>query len=121
MISQTESSRAQDLWSCGVITYIMLCGYPPFFKNQQDKSESKLLRQIVKGRYHFHDNFWGHISEEAKHFVSRLMCADPKLRLTAEEATMRLNIPTGGGEPVVFHVELPRARYGGDKFWSYDL
>ena len=86
MISQTESSRAQDLWSCGVITYIMLCGYPPFFKNQQDKSESKLLRQIVKGRYHFHDNFWGHISEEAKHFVSRLMCADPKLRLTAEEA-----------------------------------
>jgi len=86
VIAQTESSRAQDLWSCGVITYIMLSGYPPFFKNQQDKSETKLLRQIVKGKYQFHDNFWGHISEEAKHFVSRLMCSDPKLRLTVEEA-----------------------------------
>jgi len=86
VIAQTESSRAQDLWSCGVISYIMLCGYPPFFKNQQDKSETKLLRQIVRGKYQFHDNFWGHISEDAKHFVSRLMCSDPKLRLTVEEA-----------------------------------
>ena len=86
VIAQTESSRAQDLWSCGVISYIMLCGYPPFFKNHQDKSETKLLRQIVRGKYQFHDNFWGHISEDAKHFVSRLMCSDPKLRLTVEEA-----------------------------------
>ena len=63
-----------------------LCGYPPFFKNQTDNSETKLLRQIVKGKYQFHENFWAHISEEAKHFVSRLMCSDPRLRLTVEEA-----------------------------------
>ena len=86
MIAQTESSRAQDLWSCGVISYIMLCGYPPFFKDSEDKSETKLLRQIVRGKYKFHHNFWGHISEDAKHFVSRLMCSDPRLRLTVEEA-----------------------------------
>ena len=86
MIAQTESNRAQDLWSCGVITYIMLCGYPPFFKNSEDKSEVKLLRQIVRGKYKFHDNFWSHISNDAKHFVSRLMCTDPRLRLTVEEA-----------------------------------
>ena len=64
----------------------MLCGYPPFFKNSDDKSEVKLLRQIVRGKYKFHDNFWSHISNEAKHFVSRLMCTDPRLRLTVEEA-----------------------------------
>lgn len=64
----------------------MLCGYPPFFKESGNKSETKLLRIIVKGKYKFHDNFWSHVSEDAKHFVSRLMCADPGLRLTAEEA-----------------------------------
>ena len=86
VIAQTESNRAQDLWSAGVITYIMLCGYPPFFKESGDKSETKLLRMIVRGKYKFHDNFWSHVSAEAKHFVSRLMCADPRLRLTVEEA-----------------------------------
>ena len=64
----------------------MMCGYPPFFKGSEDKSETKLLRQIVRGKYKFHDNFWSHISEDAKHFVSRLMCPDPRLRLTVEEA-----------------------------------
>ena len=86
MIAQTDSSRAQDLWSCGVISYIMLCGYPPFFKDSGDRSETRLLRKIVRGKYKFHDNFWSHVSEDAKHFVSRLMCADPRLRLTVEEA-----------------------------------
>jgi len=86
VIAQTESSRCQDLWSLGVITYIMLCGYPPFFKDSDDKSETKLLRLIVKGKYKFHENFWGHISEDAKHFVSRLMNSDPRLRFNVEEA-----------------------------------
>merc|ERR1719384_1931667 len=86
VIAQTDSSRAQDLWSCGVISYIMLCGYPPFFKDSGDRSETRLLRKIVRGKYKFHDNFWSHVSEDAKHFVSRLMCADPRLRLTVEEA-----------------------------------
>ena len=74
------------MWSCGVITYILLCGYPPFFKDSEEKSESALLRQIVRGKYKFHSNFWDHISEEGKHFVSRLMCPDPRLRMTVEEA-----------------------------------
>jgi len=86
VIGQTVSNRSQDLWSCGVITYILLCGYPPFFMDSEEKSETDLLRQIVRGKYKFHEHFWGHISEEAKHFVNRLMCSDPRLRLTVEEA-----------------------------------
>lgn len=86
VIAQTESNRAQDMWSCGVITYILLCGYPPFFKDSEEKSETGLLRQIVRGKYKFHSNFWDHISEDARHFVSRLMCHDPHLRITVEEA-----------------------------------
>ena len=86
VIAQEESTRAQDMWSCGVITYILLCGYPPFFKDSEEKSESRLLHQIVRGKFKFHANFWDHISEEAKHFVSRLMCPDPRLRITVDEA-----------------------------------
>ena len=86
VIAQTESNRAQDMWSCGVITYILLCGYPPFFKDSEEKSETGLLRQIVRGKYKFHANFWDHISDDAKHFVSRLMCHDPRLRITVDEA-----------------------------------
>lgn len=86
VIAQEESNRGQDMWSCGVITYILLCGYPPFFKDSEEKSESGLLRQIVRGKYKFHANFWDHISDEGKHFVSRLMCPDPRLRITVDEA-----------------------------------
>jgi calcium/calmodulin-dependent protein kinase I len=86
VIAQEESNRGQDMWSCGVITYILLCGYPPFFKDSEEKSETALLRQIVRGKYKFHANFWDHISEEGRNFVSRLMCPDPRLRITVEEA-----------------------------------
>lgn len=86
VISQEESTRAQDMWSCGIITYILLCGYPPFFKDSEEKSETGLLRQIVRGKFKFHENFWDHISDEAKHFVSRLMCPNPRLRITVDEA-----------------------------------
>ena len=62
MISQTCSSRAQDLWSCGVIAYILLCGYPPFYKEKEQEEEDSLLQQIVRGRYQFHHQFWDDVS-----------------------------------------------------------
>ena len=71
VIGQTESGRAQDLWSCGVICYILLAGYPPFFKSVEAGSEAGLLRAIVRGRFHFHQQFWSHISPEAKEVVTR--------------------------------------------------
>jgi len=88
VIAQTESSAAQDLWSCGVILFIILCGYPPFFsdeENEQD-SETAVLKAVVKGRYNFHSAFWDQVSSEAKDLVSRLLCLDPQLRLSAREA-----------------------------------
>jgi len=87
VISQTLSSRAQDLWSCGVIAYILLCGYPPFCKSE-DEGEESLLRQIVQGRLHFHPQFWDSVSDEAEDFVRRLLVADPGLRMTVEEAQL---------------------------------
>ena len=86
VIGQTESNRAQDMWSCGVVTYMLLCGFPPFLTDTEEKSETDLLRQIVNGDFNFHADFWDHISEKAKDFVASLLCKDPTLRMTVEEA-----------------------------------
>jgi len=88
VIKGTSSSRAQDMWSLGVISYIILCGYPPFFtdKKGEGNNETELLNQIARGKYKFHENFWDDISIEAKDFVRRLMNVNPSKRLTVEEA-----------------------------------
>jgi calcium/calmodulin-dependent protein kinase I len=71
-----------DMWSLGVIMYILLAGYPPFNgKNQKD-----LFKLIRRGRYEVHEQFWGNISDEAKGLVSNLLVVDPKKRLTAESS-----------------------------------
>lgn len=86
VIGQTNSSSAQDLWSCGVILFILLCGYPPFYSAEEGDSETGVLKAVVKGRYTFHPAFWDQVSAEAKDLVTRLLCLDPRLRLTASEA-----------------------------------
>jgi len=70
-----------DLWSVGVILYILLCGFPPFYNDNQ----TALLRQIKQGKYSFPDPYWKNISEQAKDLVRGLLTVDPKLRLTCEK------------------------------------
>jgi len=87
VIKRSCSSRAQDMWSLGVISYIILCGYPPFFKdNKADEDDSELLKQIARGKYKFHSNFWDEISDDAKDFVCGLMNVDPMKRMSVQEA-----------------------------------
>jgi serine/threonine protein kinase len=71
-----------DLWSLGVITYILLCGYPPFF----DQKNAELFKKIMAGKYQFDHPWWDNISEAGKDFVRRLLVVDIKKRFTAEEA-----------------------------------
>ncbi|CAO3677515.1 unnamed protein product [Umbelopsis vinacea] len=71
-----------DLWSLGVITYTLLCGYQPF--RAEDRAE--LLDEIVHARYEFHDRYWHSISMEARDFIKQLLMIDPKERPTASEA-----------------------------------
>jgi len=71
-----------DMWSVGVILYILLGGYPPFIeKNQRD-----LFRKIRRGEYEFHEEYWGSVSKEAKDLISSLLTIDPKRRLGAGDA-----------------------------------
>jgi calcium/calmodulin-dependent protein kinase I len=53
-------SKEVDLWSLGVITYILLCGYPPFF----DQKNAELFKKIMAGRYQFDHPWWDHISDK---------------------------------------------------------
>jgi len=83
--------KSVDLWSVGVITYVLLCGYPPFYAS----SQPALFDKIIKARYDFPAAEWDYISDTAKDFVRNLLLLNPQKRLTAEECLMH---PFLGGE-----------------------
>ncbi|KAK7895968.1 hypothetical protein WMY93_021293 [Mugilogobius chulae] len=82
VLAQKPYSKAVDCWSIGVIAYILLCGYPPFY----DENDSKLFEQILKADYEFDAPYWDDISDSAKDFIGRLMEKDPSKRYTCEQA-----------------------------------
>jgi len=71
-----------DMWSVGVILYILLGGYPPFIENNQ----RDLFRKIRRGDYEFHEEYWGTVSKGAKDLISSLLTTDPDKRLDAQQA-----------------------------------
>ncbi|KAM6985652.1 calcium/calmodulin-dependent protein kinase type 1D [Aplochiton taeniatus] len=82
VLAQKPYSKAVDCWSIGVIAYILLCGYPPFY----DENDSKLFEQILKADYEFDAPYWDDISDSAKDFISSLMEKDPVKRYTCDQA-----------------------------------
>jgi calcium/calmodulin-dependent protein kinase I len=72
-----------DIWSIGIVTFILLCGYPPF--RSDDSNLSVLFEQIKHAEYEFRSPFWDPISLEARAFVQRMLIKDPKKRATAAE------------------------------------
>ena len=71
-----------DMWAIGVISYILLGGYPPF----TDKNEDKLMDKIENGVFEFHIEHFKNVSDEAKDFIRMLLVVDMDLRMTAIEA-----------------------------------
>ncbi|RYH30171.1 hypothetical protein EON65_05960 [archaeon] len=71
-----------DMWSFGVILYILLGGYPPFY----DKNNQALFRKILKAQFEFHPAYWGEVSDEAKDLIRCLLNVDPSRRLTVNQA-----------------------------------
>jgi len=75
-------SFACDMWSVGVILYVLLCGFCPFF----DECTPALFASITSGSYSFPSPYWDSISEDAKDLVRNLLQVDPRKRLTPEQA-----------------------------------
>jgi serine/threonine protein kinase len=71
-----------DLWSLGVILYILLSGYPPFI----DKEQRILFYRIRHGQYEFHEQYWNSVSNEAQSLIRNLLVVEPAERYTAAQA-----------------------------------
>jgi serine/threonine protein kinase len=97
ILLQQPYGKAVDVWSIGVIAYILwvdifvdflllfsfrLCGYPPFY----DESDANLFEQIKKAEYEFDSPYWDEISDSAKDFIRHLMEKSPLKRFTCQEA-----------------------------------
>lgn len=80
MTSSGYDQRA-DIWSCGVIMYVLLGGYAPF-----QGAIEELANQIQLGEYEFHDEYWMYTSPSAKNLISSCLQVDPNVRISAEEA-----------------------------------
>jgi len=72
-----------DIWSAGIITYILLGGYPPFQTNTDNRDE--LFKAIKRGVFHFHTEYWSEISQDSKDFIKRMLVTDPLKRASAKE------------------------------------
>ena len=82
ILSTQLYGRSVDMWSIGVITYILLGGYPPF----HDDNQKALFKKIKAGDFEFHDEYWECVSAEAKDFISKLIIVDRKSRMSCDEA-----------------------------------
>jgi len=102
-----EYDKSVDCWALGVIAFISLCGFPPFFSNQEfrenecmllnapfwvffNENTTDLRDDILRGNVQFPEPYWSAISVEAKDFVRQLLNINPQQRMTAEQALKHL-------------------------------
>ncbi|XP_041665883.1 death-associated protein kinase 2 isoform X2 [Cheilinus undulatus] len=84
VINSEPLSAAADMWSIGVITYILLSGLSPF----QGYTDQETLRNILSLTYEFNDHVFSTTSSMAKDFIQKLLVKDPRERMTAEESLL---------------------------------
>ncbi|KAJ9629212.1 calcium/calmodulin-dependent protein kinase [Exophiala oligosperma] len=95
--------KAVDMWSLGVITYTLLCGYSPF----RSENLADLVEECKSGRIIFHERYWKDVSKDAKEFIMNLLQPDPTRRSTSSEALKHIWLT---GETASEHDLLPEIR-----------
>jgi len=81
ILTQKGYGKDVDVWSLGVILFILLCGYPPFY----DESDSALFELIMRGHFEFDDRYWSDISGSVKKLISHILKVDPLQRLDTSQ------------------------------------
>jgi len=81
ILEQRPYGKACDYWSIGVVLYILLCGFPPFY----DEDNMVLFEKIKNGKFEFSSPYWDNISLEAKEIIANLLVVDPSRRLDCDK------------------------------------
>jgi len=82
ILNNQGHGKPVDLWSIGVITYTLLCGYSPF----RSENRAELIKETTRAKVEFHQRYWSNISLAAKEFILGLLKPDPDDRMSAEQA-----------------------------------
>ncbi|XP_055298356.1 calcium/calmodulin-dependent protein kinase type II alpha chain [Sitodiplosis mosellana] len=82
VLKKEPYGRAVDIWACGVILYILLVGYPPFW----DEDQHRLYSQIKAGAYDYPSPEWDTVTPEAKNLINQMLTVNPYKRITAADA-----------------------------------
>ncbi|KAG2467922.1 MAP kinase-activated protein kinase 2 [Polypterus senegalus] len=85
VLGPEKYDKSCDMWSIGVIMYILLCGYPPFYSNHGLAISPGMKRRIRMGQYEFPNPEWSEVSEEAKQLIRQLLKTEPTQRMTITE------------------------------------
>nr|XP_061813689.1 MAP kinase-activated protein kinase 2-like [Nerophis lumbriciformis] len=82
VLGPEKYDKSCDMWSLGVIMYILLCGFPPFYSNTGQAISPGMKQRIKLGQYRFPNPEWSDVSEEAKQLIIQLLKTDPNERMT---------------------------------------
>ena len=74
-----EYNEKCDIWACGVIFYILLCGYPPF----NGETDDEIYLDVLKGEFEFPEEDWSEVSDEAKNLIKKMLTKDVNKRISA--------------------------------------
>jgi len=82
VLNASGYGKEVDMWSIGVITYILLCGFPPFYGD----TVPEIFEQIMAASFDYPEEYWGHITPQAKDFIGKLLVVDTHSRMSASAA-----------------------------------
>ncbi|XP_058844229.1 MAP kinase-activated protein kinase 2-like isoform X2 [Acipenser ruthenus] len=85
VLGPEKYDKSCDMWSLGVIMYILLCGFPPFYSNTGQAISPGMKRRIRMGQYEFPNPEWAEVSEEAKQLIHQLLKTDPSERMAISQ------------------------------------
>mmetsp|Transcript_18708 Transcript_18708/g.40335 ORF Transcript_18708/g.40335 Transcript_18708/m.40335 type:complete len:327 (-) Transcript_18708:152-1132(-) len=109
--NQGYDSGAVDVWSVGVILYILLCGFPPFYEEELPA----LFDQILHARFDFPSPWWDSISQDAKDLVMAMLTIDPKKRIAAVEVRNHKWIKSASSETALSATQKSLRKYNASR------